>query len=103
MRKYAIFTKYTTCKKPLHGVATHKMESAYVMINCNLGSEESIIEELKSILGVKEVRGVFGNYDVLAKIEAQSPETLRELITFKIRKISDITSTTTVICSKLLA
>ncbi|MBI3622733.1 Lrp/AsnC ligand binding domain-containing protein [Candidatus Pacearchaeota archaeon] len=79
------------------------MESAYVMINCTLGSESSIIEQLKSIPGVTEVRGVFGNYDILAKIQVPSVESLREMIALKIRKIPDISSTTTIICSKLLA
>ena len=81
---------------------TYKMESAYVLINCTLGSEGSIMGELKSIPGITEVRGVFGNYDILAKIEVQSVESLREMIAFKIRKIPDISSTTTIICSKLI-
>ena len=78
-------------------------ESAYIMINCEFGSEETVIEQLKSIPGVKEVRGVFGNYDVLAKIQTLSIESLREIITFQIRKIPQIHSTTTVMCSKILA
>jgi len=49
-----------------------KMEFAYVMINCELGSESFIMEQLRSIPGVTEVQGVFGNYDVLVKIQAQS-------------------------------
>jgi len=84
-------------------VAGEKKECAYVMINCTLGSESSIIGQLKSIPGVTEVRGVFGNYDILAKIQVSSVESLREMIALRIRKIPDISSTTTVICSKLLA
>ncbi len=84
-------------------VAMHDMESAYIMINCEFGSEETVIEQLKSIPGVKEVRGVFGNYDVLAKIQTPSIESLREIITFQIRKIPQIYSTTTIMCSKILA
>ena len=83
--------------------AGSKMESAYVLINCTLGSEGSIMGELKSIPGIIEVRGVFGNYDILAKIEVPSPEILRELIAFKIRKIPAISTTTTIVCSKLFA
>jgi DNA-binding Lrp family transcriptional regulator len=90
-------------QKTIERVAAHKMESAYVMINCTLGSENSIIEQLKSIPGVTEVRGVFGNYDILAKIQVPSVKSLREIIAFKVRKIPDISSTTTIICSKLLA
>ena len=76
-------------------------ESAYIMINCELGSESSIIEQLKSIPAVKEVRAVFGNYDILAKIRAPSLESLRDIITFQIRKIPQIYCTTTIMCSKI--
>ena len=71
------------------------MAEAYVLINCEIGSEEKVIEELKTIDGVKEVHGTFGAYDVLAKVEAEQVETLRETITWKIRKIDKIRSTLT--------
>ena len=71
------------------------MAEAYVLINCEIGSEEKVIEELKTIDGVKEVHGTFGAYDVLAKVESAQVETLRETITWKIRKIDKIRSTLT--------
>ncbi len=71
------------------------MATAYVLINCDLGSEEAVISELKSIEDVKEVHGTFGAYDILAKVESSSVETLRETITWKIRKIQKIRSTLT--------
>jgi DNA-binding Lrp family transcriptional regulator len=71
------------------------MATAYVLINCDLGSEESVISELKTIDGVAEVNGVFGAYDILAKVESKQVETLRETITWKIRKIQKIRSTLT--------
>lgn len=75
-------------------------ETAYIMINCEVGYEESIIEQLRTIKGVKEVQGVLGNFDILARIEVPSIADLREIITSKIRKIQKIRCTTTVICSK---
>ena len=72
-----------------------KLATAYVLINCDLGSEESVISELKSIEGVAEVHGIFGAYDILAKVESKQVETLRETITWKIRKIPKIRSTLT--------
>ncbi len=45
------------------------MTTAYVLINCDLGYEEQIIEELKHLSDVKEVHGTFGAYDILAKVE----------------------------------
>ena len=71
------------------------MATAYVLINCELGSEESIIQELKNLDGVIEVHGTFGAYDILAKIESFNVETLREIITWKVRKIDQIRSTLT--------
>jgi len=71
------------------------LATAYVLINCDLGSEEQVISELKSIDGVTEVHGVFGAYDILAKVESKQVEALRETITWKIRKIQKIRSTLT--------
>jgi DNA-binding Lrp family transcriptional regulator len=71
------------------------MATAYVLINCELGSEEAIIEQLKGLEGVKEVHGTFGAYDILAKVESDQVEALRETITWKIKKIPKIRSTLT--------
>ncbi len=71
------------------------MAIAYVLINCDLGYEEQIIEELKHISDVKEVHGTYGVYDIFAKVESDQITTLRETITGKIRKIVRIRSTLT--------
>ncbi len=71
------------------------MAIAYVLINCDLGYEEQIIEELKHISDVKEIHGTFGAYDIFAKVESDQITTLRETITWKIRKIDRIRSTLT--------
>ena len=72
-----------------------KMTTAYVLINCDLGSEEKVISEMKSMEAVVEVHGTFGAYDILAKVEAELVEKVRETITWKIRKIEKIRSTLT--------
>jgi len=71
------------------------MATAYVLINCDLGSEDRVLLELKSIKKVKETRGVFGAYDIVTKIEAPSSDMLKEIISSKIRKIDRIRSTLT--------
>ncbi len=71
------------------------MPEAYVLINCDLGSEESVIEELKHVDTVKEVHGTFGAYDIVAKVASDKSETLRESITWQIRKINNVRSTLT--------
>ena len=71
------------------------MTIAYVLINCDLGYEEQIIEELKHVSDVKEIHGTFGAYDILAKVESANVENLRDTITWKIRKLDRVRSTLT--------
>ncbi len=76
----------------------YHMTIAFVLISCDLGSEESIIEQLKSIVNVKEVQGIFGAYDILTKVESSSTYDLKEIVMQKIRKIPDVRSTLTLTC-----
>jgi len=71
------------------------MPKAYVLINCDIGAEETIMSQLKEVDIVKEVHGVFGAYDIVILVEADTVESLREIITWKIRKIEKIRSTLT--------
>jgi len=71
------------------------METAYVLVNCDLGSEDAIIEDLKHIESVREVHGTFGAYDIIAKIENPDREKLRETIIWNIRKLEHVRSTLT--------
>jgi len=70
------------------------MAEAYVLINCDLGTEDGIIKELKSISGVAEVKGVFGVYDVIANVNAPSEADIKKVIA-KIRSMSGIKSSLT--------
>lgn len=71
------------------------MKKAYVLINCNLGSEKEILETLRDIPSVKEAHGTFGAYDIIAEVTADSTDKLREEITWKIRKLAYIRATLT--------
>ena len=71
------------------------MQTAYVLINCELGSEESIINSLKHMESIKEVHGTFGAYDIIAKVENLDRNKLRETITWNIRRIENVRSTLT--------
>jgi len=71
------------------------MAKAYVLINCDLGSEDDMIRDIRKLEYVKNVTGTFGAYDIVARIEADTPEQLREAITWKNRKKKKIRSTLT--------
>ena len=74
--------------------------TAYVLLNSDLGSDESIISEVKKILEGEseikyEVQGVYGVYDIVLKLIADDTNILRSVITNKIRKIGKVQSTLT--------
>ena len=71
------------------------MVTAYVLISCDLGFDVEIIDEVKQLEDVKEVHGVFGAYDILVKLESANVENLKDIITWKIRKLNKVRSTLT--------
>ncbi len=73
---------------------------AYVLLNCELGSEEATIQRLKEVNLVKEVWGTFGAFDILAKLESDSSEELNNTISSKIRHLDKIRSTTTLLTTE---
>ena len=73
------------------------MTIAYVLISCDLGYEDAIIDELKNVEDVKEIRGTFGVYDIIAKVDSDKADSIRATVTSKICKIDKIRSTLTLI------
>jgi len=73
------------------------MPQAFVQMNAELGSEDSIVNELKKIEGVKEVYQVYGVYDIVAQVESNTMERVKETITWKLRKLNGVKSTLTMI------
>ena len=75
------------------------VSTAYVLINSDLGSDESIISEIKELLDNQdltyEVQGVYGIYDIMLKITSDDAEKLHEMITNKVRRITKVQSTLT--------
>jgi DNA-binding Lrp family transcriptional regulator len=73
------------------------MPKAFVLINAELGAEDSLIKELKNTENVSEVYVVYGVYDIVAKIEADTMEKVKETITWKLRRLERVRSTLTMI------
>lgn len=53
------------------------MPTAYVLINCDLGYEDEIINELNRLPGIIEATGVYGAYDILVKVNAETVDSLK--------------------------
>jgi len=71
------------------------MHKGFVLLNCDLGAEEFIVEELRKISQVSQAYVTFGAYDVIAEINTDSQENFDETVSFKIRQLTRVVSTMT--------
>jgi len=71
------------------------MPLSYVMINVDAGSDEKVLKEIRKIPNVRECHRLYGVYDIIAEVEAESMNKLKEVITWKIRQLDGIRSTLT--------
>ena len=71
------------------------MHKGFVLLNCDLGAEDFIVEELRKISQVSQAYVTFGAYDVVAEINTDSQEDFDETVSFKIRRLTRVVSTMT--------
>lgn len=71
------------------------MVEAYVLINTEIGAEDSVMEALDEVKEVKESYMVYGVYDIIVKLETDSRQNLKDVVMREIRRIEDIRSTLT--------
>ena len=73
------------------------MALAFVLINTELGKGSIVENSLKEIGEVKEIFAVYGVYDYIVKLETDSMTVLKDIISYKIRRIEHVRSTLTMI------
>ncbi|MFB5620066.1 MAG: Lrp/AsnC ligand binding domain-containing protein [Nitrosopumilus sp.] len=73
------------------------MTDAYVMLNCELGAEAEIIDQLKEIEQVVDVFETIGTHDMMVKLQAENFEKIREIVSWNIQKLKKVRSTATLI------
>lgn len=73
------------------------MPKALVLMNAELGHENKLVAELKKTPHVTEVYAVYGVYDVIVKVEADTMEKLRDAVATGLRRIEGVKSTLTMI------
>lgn len=73
------------------------MPTAYILLCCDLGSENEVLEAIKQIPEVDEVNRVFGVYDMIVRISSDNMDKLKEIIAMKIRKMDNVRSVLTII------
>ncbi|MCH8908544.1 MAG: Lrp/AsnC ligand binding domain-containing protein [Candidatus Heimdallarchaeota archaeon] len=70
---------------------------ADILLNCILGKEKELLEELNKLEEVKEGNIIMGLYDIIIKVEVPDTKDLRPLLTQKIKVLSGIRQSMTVI------
>ena len=73
---------------------------AFVLINTEIGSESEVLKTLKKVSGVTEAYSVYGVYDIVAKIQAETMDKLKEMVTWHIRRLDKVRSTLTMIVTE---
>ena len=73
------------------------MPKAYVLITTETGAADSVIESLQKIGAVKEIYMVYGVYDIVATVKAETMDKLREIVTWNLRSLDKVRSTLTMI------
>ena len=69
------------------------MPKAFVFINTVPEFMSQVLEEIRRIEGVEEAETVYGNYDIVVKVETETMDQLKRIVTFKIRMLPKVLTT----------
>lgn len=73
------------------------MNKAFVFLNTEVDATDFVYDNLKSVSGIKEIYKIYGSYDVALRIEANDVNSLKDIVTNKIRKSEGVRSTVTLL------
>ncbi len=73
------------------------MPSAIVLINTEIGCEIEVLREVKRVEGVDEAWAVYGVYDLVARVKADTMDQLKQKIVYRIRRLDKVRSTLSMI------
>ncbi|MFQ5837446.1 MAG: Lrp/AsnC ligand binding domain-containing protein [Thermoplasmata archaeon] len=66
-----------------------------MLISVEPGTEREVFQEVIKIDEVVDVHLLFGEYDLIARVEAQDYDVIGDIVVNKVRKIPGVTSTKT--------
>lgn len=76
------------------------MPTAYVLLNTEIGAETEVVRALKKVEGVESAFNLWGVYDIIASVKADSMDGLSDIINRRIEKIDKVHSKLTMIISE---
>ena len=71
------------------------MEKAYILVSCEIGTEQELASKLEKIDEIKHVTITYGDYDIVVEAETDDAAKMDNVITSKVRKLEKIRSTIT--------
>jgi len=73
------------------------LATAYILISIEIGAEGEVLKSLKPVSEIKEAHLVYGVYDIIARVETETMQELKDTVSWKIRRIDKVRSTLTMI------
>jgi len=73
------------------------LATAYILISVEIGAEGEVLKSLKPVSEIKEAHLVYGVYDIIARVETETMQELKNTVSWKIRRIDKVRSTLTMI------
>jgi DNA-binding Lrp family transcriptional regulator len=70
---------------------------AYILINTETGFTLQVLTAIKNLKKVREASAVYGVYDIMVEVEAESLNNLKDTVTSKIRRLNQVRSMLTMI------
>jgi DNA-binding Lrp family transcriptional regulator len=77
------------------------MPSAFLLINCKLGSDKEVINRVKEIPEVIQVYRVYGAYDIIVGVAAGTVEKLQQALKSDLKRLDNILSTVTLVTKEI--
>jgi DNA-binding Lrp family transcriptional regulator len=73
------------------------MTQAYILLTTEGGTEDNVLSQVKNIAGVEHAYVSYGVYDIIIKVKAETMQELKDVVTYRIRKIESVQSTLTLL------
>ena len=76
------------------------MSTGYVLVDVEPGNEYSVYEQASKLSFVSDAQILFGDHDMILKIEADSMGEIAKLVVDSVRSIEGVTNTKTLACAE---
>jgi DNA-binding Lrp family transcriptional regulator len=70
---------------------------AYVLLNSELGQESKIIEALEGVEVITNIHSLYGIYDLIIEMDAETMDKIKEVVFNKVRRLDHVKSTITLL------